>query len=65
MAGPGPGSWLDRVVGGCLSLLMAAAAVFIAVKLIEAVWTVLLVIAGVGLFALAAVALLRARHRGW
>ena len=35
---------LDRLVGICLSLLVAAVAVYAAVKLIEAVWAALLAI---------------------
>jgi Na+/glutamate symporter len=60
-----PRSWLERLTGVCLSLLVGAAAVFIAVKLIEAVWTALLVILGVGAFLLVAVFVLRARGRSW
>ena len=60
-----PRGWLDRAVGTCLSVLLGAAALFIAVKLIEAIWTVLLIIAGVTAFAAATLAIMRARNRGW
>jgi len=46
-------------------LLVAAAAVYIAVKLIEAVWAALLVIAAVGGFIALAVAILRSQNNGW
>jgi hypothetical protein len=65
MAVGSPRSLLDNLIGICLSLLVGAAAVFIAVRLIEAVWTALLVILGVGLFVAVAIFLLRARNRGW
>jgi len=66
ISGPAnPRGWLDRLVGVCLSILIGATAVFITVRLIEAVWTALLVILLVaGLVALAVVAF-RARHGGW
>jgi hypothetical protein len=60
-----PRNWLDRLISLCLSLLVGAVAVFIAVKLIEAVWTALLVILGVSAFLAIAVCILRARKRGW
>jgi hypothetical protein len=60
-----PSSWLDQLVGVCLSLLVGAAAVFIAVRLILAVWTALLVILGVAAFLAVTVAVLRQRIRGW
>jgi small basic protein len=60
-----PASWLDQLVGGCFSLLVGAAAVYIAVRLILAVWTALLVILGVGAFLAVAVVVLRQRNRGW
>lgn len=60
-----PGRVMDKIVGVCLSVLVGAAAVFIAVRLIEAVWTALLVILGVGAFLGLACLLLRARNRSW
>lgn len=62
---PDPRSWLDRAVGFCLSILVGAAAVFIAVRLIEAVWTALLVILGVAAFITVGVVVLRTRRQGW
>ena len=60
-----PGSWLDKLVGVCLTILVGAAAIYVSVRLLQAVWTALLVILGVGLFVALAVALLHARRRGW
>jgi hypothetical protein len=65
MGNSDPRSWLDKLVGVCLSVLVGAAAIYIAVRLVQAVWTALLVIIGVGLFVVLSVALLRARGRGW
>ena len=39
-----PSSWLDQLVGACFGLLAAAVALYIAVRLIELVWVVLLLI---------------------
>jgi LPXTG-motif cell wall-anchored protein len=61
----GPRSLLDDLFGLCFGLLLAAIAVHVAVKLIEAVWPALLVIMGVGLLLAAGVVLLRRRDRGW
>lgn len=61
-----PSSLLDKLVGRCLTLLVGATALYVAVHLIEAVWTGLLIIAAVGLFVAVAVALLRSRsNNGW
>lgn len=60
-----PSSWFDYMVGLCLSLLVAATAVYIAVRLIEAVWTALLLILGIGLFITAGVLVLRSRRNSW
>ncbi len=60
-----PSSWFDQLVGVCFSLLVGAAAVYFAVKLIQAVWTALLVILAVTGFVVVSVAVLRARQRGW
>ncbi len=60
-----PSSWLDHLVGLCLSLLVAATAVYVAVRLIQAVWTALLVILGVGLFITVGVLVLRSRRNSW
>lgn len=60
-----PRSLVDRIVGVCLSLLVGAVAVYIAVRLLQAVWVVLLVIVCVGIFLSLAVTLLRRRQRRW
>ena len=65
MATSDPRSWLDKAVGVCLAVLVGAGALFIAVKLIEAVATALIVIVSVGLFVAFGVAVIRARNRGW
>jgi hypothetical protein len=41
------GSWLDRVVSGCIGILVAAFALYCAARLIECVLPTLLVIGGV------------------
>lgn len=60
-----PRSWFDKAIGVCLGLLVAAASLAIAVHLIEAVWSALLVILGVGAFIAVAITLLRMRRNGW
>lgn len=58
-------SLLQRLVGGCFCLLAAAVAVYVAVRLIESVWPVLLGI-GVGVTGVAGlVTALRRRRQGW
>jgi hypothetical protein len=61
----GPRSLLDNLFGLCFTLLLAAIAIHVAVKLIEAVWPALLVILGVGVLLVGGPALLRRRDRGW
>ena len=65
MAGSDPRNWLDKAVGACLAILVGAVALFVAVKLIEAVAEALLIIVGVLMFVAAGFAILRARNRGW
>lgn len=65
MASADPRSWFDKAIGICLGALIAATAIYVAVRLIEAVWALLLVILGVGAFLAVAVFLLRGRNRGW
>jgi hypothetical protein len=60
-----PGSMLDRLVGACLMILVGAVAISIAVHLIEAVWSALLVILSVGLFLAVAIVVVRSRNQGW
>ena len=63
--GPSPSGWLDRLVGACLTLLIGAIAIFVAVRLIEAVWQGLLAVLGVLLLLGIGVAVAQARFRGW
>lgn len=60
-----PARWLDRFVGACLTTLVGAAAISIAVHLIEAVWTSLVIIVGVGAFIASAAWFLHSRWRRW
>ena len=65
MSNSDPRSWLDRFVGSALGLLLASIAVFVAVRLIEAVWIALVVIASVAVGVGVAVATLSRRNRRW
>jgi hypothetical protein len=56
---------IDRIVGACLSVLVGAVAVYISVKLIEAVSIAIFVIIGVFVLVGIVVAILRARSHGW
>jgi hypothetical protein len=60
-----PRSWLDKLVGACVSVVVCAAAIYIAVRLIQAVAAVLLVIVSVGALLAIAAALVLRRDRGW
>jgi len=60
-----PRSWLDKTVGICLSVLVGATALYVAVRLIQAVAAVLFIVLGVGVFVAIAFAVLRSRARGW
>jgi hypothetical protein len=60
-----PRSWLDRVVGACLGVLAGAVALYVAVRLVEAVAVALLIMAGVVVLAVAAFMFLRYRSRDW
>lgn len=56
---------MDRLIGWCFGLLLAAGALFGAVKLLEAVWPALLVIGGViGLIA-GAIVVIRTQSNSW
>jgi hypothetical protein len=60
-----PKSLLDRFVGGCIALLVAALALNLAARLIESIWTALLLMGisialGAGL-----VAVLHWRRQSW
>ena len=65
MAAYNPRSIGDKLLGLCFTVLVAAAALFIAVRLIEAVWVALLAILGVCAFLVITCGVLRARNRGW
>ncbi|MCV7286727.1 hypothetical protein H7J87_15470 [Mycolicibacterium wolinskyi] len=43
----GGGGWLDRLVGGCVSLLIAAFALYCAASLLEAVLPTLMLVVGI------------------
>ncbi len=61
-----PSSFLDTIVGACISVLVAAVALYVAVHLIEAVWRALLGIVAVGTIIGVAVLLLRGRsYNDW
>lgn len=60
-----PRGLVDRLVAACLSLLVGATAVYVAVRLIEAVWNVLVIIGIVALFVIVSITLLRRRTDGW
>jgi hypothetical protein len=60
-----PSSLLERLLGGCVTVLLAALALHIAARLIEAVWPVLVGI-GVGVVVVAGlVAVMRWQRQGW
>jgi uncharacterized membrane protein len=60
-----PRPWIDRLVSVCLSVLVGAVAIYVAVRLVEAVWAVLLVIVGASAMIAASASLLRRRNRDW
>ncbi len=62
---PNPRSWLDQLVGGCFSLLLGAAALYLAVRLVQAVWVTALTILGVIGFLAVGVLVLRSRRQQW
>jgi hypothetical protein len=60
-----PKSPLDRFVESCISIAAGVMALYVAVRLIEAIWVPLLtIVLVVGVLAAAGLAL-RARYRGW
>lgn len=60
-----PRSWLDQLVGGCFSLLLGAAALYLAVRLVQAVWVTALTMLGVTGFIAIGVLVLRSRRQQW
>ena len=60
-----PGSWLDSLVGACFSVLVGAVALFVAVRLVESVWIVIVLGFIVCAALTGAIVMLRRRSRGW
>ncbi|MFL6137362.1 MAG: hypothetical protein ACJ74O_06115 [Frankiaceae bacterium] len=60
-----PRSWLERLIGACLGVLLCALMLHVAAVLIESAWVVLAVTAGAGLMLVAAVVWWRGRFRDW
>jgi putative effector of murein hydrolase len=58
-------SWLDELMAVCFGLLAAAVALYLTVRLIEAIWLVLLVIAACVGTVVGVVAWLRWDRAGW
>lgn len=60
-----PDRWLDRLVGGCVGVLLGAMALYGAVQIVESVWVPL----SIGVAAIAVISsaawLLIARSRRW
>ena len=61
----GPRSWLDALLGACLTVLAAAFVLHVAVGLVMHDWPWLVGIAAVVVLVLALVSFLRARQGGW
>jgi hypothetical protein len=59
------GTVLDRFIGACMTVLLGATALFVAVKLLEAIWIALVVIAFTASFVTIAVVVLRGRRDSW
>jgi hypothetical protein len=55
----------ERLVATAAAVLFVAVALTLAVRLIEAIWTILVAIGMVGMLAGLAFAVYRARTRGW
>jgi hypothetical protein len=60
-----PRGWLDKAVGACLSILVGAAALFFAVKLIEQIFTALVIMFTIVLIVVVVIAIIRWRSQGW
>lgn len=60
-----PSSWLDRLFGAAVSLLLAALALYVAAQLVLSVWRVLLASLVVGLISTGLVVGIRNRRDGW
>jgi thiol:disulfide interchange protein len=60
-----PSSWLDQLVGACAGLLVAAVAIYVAVRLIEAVLVPLLLITILVAVVIGFITIIRWRRQGW
>jgi len=60
-----PTSWLDELVTMCFTMLIGAAALYVVVKLIVAIWVPLLIILLVGISIAGIVIAIRWRRHGW
>jgi len=60
-----PGSWVGRLFGWCLLVLLAAMALYGAVAIVRSIWLFLCI--GLAIVAISAVVwrLLLSRYRGW
>ena len=60
-----PGSWVSRLFGWCLLMLLAAMALYGAVAIVRSIWLFLCI--GLAVAAVSALAwrLLSSRYRGW
>jgi hypothetical protein len=46
VSGLDPGRWVDRLIAWCFGILLGSIALYCAVKVLEAIWPALLMIAG-------------------
>lgn len=65
MTATDPRSWLDKLVGAAVAVLVAALALYIAARLVAAVWMILLACLVVGVIVGLAVVVVRGRSSGW
>ena len=65
MTDRGRRSWLDQLTGVAAGILLVAVLLYVAVLLLRAIATALLVITGVGLLVTLAIAWVRGRRSGW
>lgn len=63
MSEPNPGSWVSRILGWCLGLLVAAMALCSAVSIVEGIWPQLCIGAGIVAIVVGIVAIIRRRSR--
>lgn len=60
-----PSSWLDRLFGAAVSLLLAALALYVAAQLVLSIWRILVAILVVGLISGGVAMGTRNRRGGW